>query len=60
MDGGKGPRLKDFLSGSLATWVRGQVGGVWEREVSSREGLVLLGLEEGQAEPGWGGLGCWC
>lgn len=52
MDGGKGPRLKDFLSGSLATWVRGQVGGEREREVSSQDGLVL-GLEEGPAE--WGG-----
>uniref|UniRef100_G1QYR9 Coiled-coil domain containing 88B n=1 Tax=Nomascus leucogenys TaxID=61853 RepID=G1QYR9_NOMLE len=31
MEGGKGPRLRDFLSGSLATWVRGQVAAGWGR-----------------------------
>ncbi|XP_034501474.1 coiled-coil domain-containing protein 88B isoform X2 [Ailuropoda melanoleuca] len=32
MDGGKGPRLKDFLSGSLATWALGLAGLVGEAE----------------------------
>lgn len=41
MDRGKGPRLRDFLNGSLATWVRRQVEGAWGGEVSSKERLVL-------------------
>lgn len=41
MEGGKGPRLRDFLSGSLATWVRGQVAAGWGGEVSPSQGLVL-------------------
>ncbi|XP_004394048.1 PREDICTED: coiled-coil domain-containing protein 88B [Odobenus rosmarus divergens] len=32
MDGGKGPRLKDFLSGSLATWALGLASLVGEAE----------------------------
>uniref|UniRef100_A0A8C3X762 Coiled-coil domain-containing protein 88B n=1 Tax=Catagonus wagneri TaxID=51154 RepID=A0A8C3X762_9CETA len=32
MDGGKGPRIRDFLSGSLATWVLGLAGLVGEAE----------------------------
>ncbi|XP_054426605.1 coiled-coil domain-containing protein 88B [Pteronotus mesoamericanus] len=32
MDGGKGPRLRDFLSGSLATWALGLAGLVGEAE----------------------------
>ncbi|KAL2805807.1 coiled-coil domain-containing protein 88B precursor, partial [Daubentonia madagascariensis] len=32
MEGGKGPRLRDFLSGSLATWVLGLAGLVGEAE----------------------------
>lgn len=45
MDGGKGPGLRHFLSGSLATWVRQQVEEGWGGEVSSREGLVLWWAE---------------
>lgn len=41
MEGGKGPRLRDFLSGSLATWVRGEVAAGWGGEVSPSQGLVL-------------------
>ena len=63
MDGGKGPRLRDFLSGSLATWVRGQVGGVWGGEVRAGEGPVP-GLGEGpvESEPrgqGWAQMWGW-
>ncbi|KAM9078932.1 coiled-coil domain-containing protein 88B isoform 2-T2 [Megaptera novaeangliae] len=32
MDGGKGPRIRDFLSGSLATWALGLAGLVGEAE----------------------------
>ncbi|XP_066893610.1 coiled-coil domain-containing protein 88B isoform X2 [Kogia breviceps] len=32
MDGGKGPRIRDFLSGSLASWVLGLAGLVGEAE----------------------------
>ncbi|XP_029813447.1 coiled-coil domain-containing protein 88B isoform X2 [Suricata suricatta] len=37
MDGGEGPRLRDFLSGSLATWALGLAGLVGEAEVPERE-----------------------
>ncbi|XP_036182688.1 coiled-coil domain-containing protein 88B [Myotis myotis] len=37
MDGGKGPRLKDFLSGSLATWALGLAGLVGEAEEPEEE-----------------------
>ncbi|XP_055096893.2 coiled-coil domain-containing protein 88B isoform X3 [Symphalangus syndactylus] len=37
MEGGKGPRLRDFLSGSLATWALGLAGLVGEAEESEEE-----------------------
>ncbi|XP_054096989.2 coiled-coil domain-containing protein 88B isoform X1 [Callithrix jacchus] len=37
MEGGKGPRLRDFLSGSLATWALGLAGLVGEEEESEGE-----------------------
>lgn len=37
MDGGKGPRLRDFLSGSLATWALGLAGLVGEAEEPEEE-----------------------
>ncbi|KAL4672119.1 hypothetical protein H8957_009957 [Semnopithecus entellus] len=37
MEGGKGPRLRDFLSGSLATWALGLAGLVGEAEESEGE-----------------------
>uniref|UniRef100_A0A2K5LLJ4 Coiled-coil domain-containing protein 88B n=1 Tax=Cercocebus atys TaxID=9531 RepID=A0A2K5LLJ4_CERAT len=37
MEGGKGPRLRDFLSGSLATWALGLAGLVGEVEESEGE-----------------------
>ncbi|XP_028626923.1 coiled-coil domain-containing protein 88B isoform X2 [Grammomys surdaster] len=36
MEGAKGPRLRDFLSGSLATWALGLAGLVGESEESAR------------------------
>ncbi|OBS81505.1 hypothetical protein A6R68_20238 [Neotoma lepida] len=35
MEGAKGPRLKDFLSGSLASWALGLAGLVGEAEESA-------------------------
>ncbi|XP_022447323.1 coiled-coil domain-containing protein 88B isoform X1 [Delphinapterus leucas] len=37
MDGGKGPRIRDFLSGSLATWALGLAGLVGEPEGEEEE-----------------------
>ncbi|KAI2560725.1 coiled-coil domain-containing protein 88B [Homo sapiens] len=45
MEGGKGPRLRDFLSGSLATWALGLAGLVGEAEDSEGE------EEEEEEEP---------
>uniref|UniRef100_A0A2K5KBB0 Coiled-coil domain-containing protein 88B n=1 Tax=Colobus angolensis palliatus TaxID=336983 RepID=A0A2K5KBB0_COLAP len=45
MEGGKGPRLRDFLSGSLATWALGLAGLVGEAEESEGE------EEEEEEEP---------
>ncbi|KAM7085729.1 coiled-coil domain-containing protein 88B isoform 1-T1 [Molossus nigricans] len=50
MDGDKGPRLRDFLSGSLATWALGLAGLVGEAEEPEGEeeveGEGPLGLEK--------------
>ncbi|VFV34815.1 Hypothetical predicted protein, partial [Lynx pardinus] len=49
MDGGKGPRLRDFLSGSLATWalgLAGLVGEAEEPEEEEEEGEGPLGPEK--------------
>lgn len=54
MDGGKGPRIRDFLSGSLATWVRGQWEGGLGRGNEQQGGAgVAVGGE--RAEWGVGG-----
>ncbi|XP_051002848.1 coiled-coil domain-containing protein 88B [Acomys russatus] len=49
MEGAKGPRLRDFLSGSLATWVLGLAGLVGEAEESG--GTEEEEEEEGEEEP---------
>lgn len=54
MDGGKGPRIRDFLSGSLATWVRVQ----WEGGLgggNEQQGGVGVGVRGEGAE--WGVVG---
>uniref|UniRef100_A0A2K5ZDI4 Coiled-coil domain-containing protein 88B n=1 Tax=Mandrillus leucophaeus TaxID=9568 RepID=A0A2K5ZDI4_MANLE len=48
MEGGKGPRLRDFLSGSLATWALGLAGLVGEAEESEGEEE-----EEEEEQPLW-------
>ncbi|XP_037373544.1 coiled-coil domain-containing protein 88B [Talpa occidentalis] len=50
MDGGNGPRLRDFLNGSLATWALGLAGLVGEAEESEEP--------EGAEEEEGGGLLC--
>lgn len=61
MEGAKGPRLRDFLSGSLATWVRVRWDS-WERKRVSeqtegwgRGGWVVQHqqAEEGEGEMVW-------
>ncbi|XP_072871110.1 coiled-coil domain-containing protein 88B isoform X1 [Chlorocebus sabaeus] len=48
MEGGKAPRLRDFLSGSLATWALGLAGLVGEAEESEGEEE-----EEAEERPLW-------
>ncbi|XP_075404131.1 coiled-coil domain-containing protein 88B [Tenrec ecaudatus] len=46
MEGGEGPRLRDFLSGSLATWALGLAGLVGESEAPQGEDEEEEGVEE--------------